>query len=179
MKIGNLSVYLDTGSGLVIRKNKNKKILSVLGFILIPVAGIIIILLFSERTTTTSLDGEAMFWAISCAIIILSGFFFNVRRLLRRNRDYVIKVDEGKIFINSVLFCEKDKLDHVLIQPVSGSEGIGESFTVGLTSGKSFYPITFDKNIYDAKTLSAIIADYIGTGIVSGETVLFPDARGY
>jgi hypothetical protein len=50
---------------------------------------------------------------------------------------------------------------------------------LGLSSGKKFYPLTYNQGLKEAKEIASVIAHYLNTNVIIKESKLFSLFRGH
>lgn len=164
---------------LLLKKNKKKKFWDLLSFAaMIFLIVCFIVYLATRPELRPSFDAVT----ISLIALILGGIaatlYYHVRITYRNYTDYLLSKVDGKVLINDFLFCRANELDSVTIRRISGWKGVGASYTIGLASGRNFFPLSFNQGKDEANAIAAIIAQFFETEIVARDgRSWFPNFR--
>lgn len=168
-KISDLKVFINANSQLVISKNRLAKYFKIILFLLLPLLliGLAINPLLIMRSQST--------WALISIVIIalIVVVIYNIRRTIRRYRDFKISSGNGQVFINGIFFCQDKDLFPIKILQFTDGDG-SSSYNIVLYNGHETVSIALDLSKTEALALANIVAPYLQKDfiITKGEMIL-------
>jgi hypothetical protein len=179
MIIGGIDIYVDKNEALVIHKTKSQKFWQLFWYFLI--AALIVgtcVYFIKHKERPAQLDFFSVLIMLIVVVAIAAITYLDIRRTIKHNTDYILKRQNDIITINNEPFSTTEEMGDVIIQTISDGNG-ARSFTIGLSSGKKFYPVTYNQGLEEAKEIASIIAHYLNTNVIIKESKLFSLFRGH
>jgi membrane protein YdbS with pleckstrin-like domain len=168
-KIGNLEIFTDSNSQLVVSKKKLTKYFKIGLTLLIP----IVLLGLSIKPLT--IIGNFSTWILIGipGVVLIIIVVQIIRRTIREYRDFVIYRDSGNIFINSNFFCEQTKLIPITILQFIDRDG-ASSYNIVLSNDKQTFSIAMGLSKTEVLELANIVSVYLDKEFVvkQGKLVL-------
>lgn len=161
MKIGNLNVFINNNSQLVIKKNNLAKYSDIIFFLLLPF--LFIGLFFYLISNAENLRSLGFFpWILICVFLlaIIAVSYYNIKRSIRKNKSYFVSLINKQVFINDVLFCYYHDLSPITISKLTDGDG-ASSYNVLLCSNNKTFPLALDLTREEALSLASILSEYL------------------
>lgn len=174
MKVGGIDIFENENNQLVFKKNKFQKYYSLAVYFLIVLIIILtIIYVYKNIGPEAEIDFYLILAVSTGFTTIVFVFYFSLKRIIKNSTNYALCIQNNKVIINEISFCDKDELEDIIIQTVHGWEGGEPSYTIGISSKKKFFPLSFNQNLDDAKAIAGIIAHYFNKGILMKKSKTF------
>src|SRR5688572_16807976 len=152
MKVGGIDIYENEDKQLLLKKNKSQSYLSSVVFsLMLLIIVLAIIYLYKNIGPEADIDFYLILAVSTGFVTIVFIFYFSLKRIIKNGTSYTLYIQNNKVTINEIAFCEKENLGDIVIQTVSGWEGGEPSYTIGVSSKKKFFPLSFNQNLDDAK----------------------------
>jgi len=180
MKVGGIDIYENENKHLVLKKSKFQSYFSsVVFFLIVLIIILAIIYLYKNIGPEAEIDFYPILALSTGFVTIILIFYFSLKRIIKKGTSYTLYVQNNKVTINEIVFCEKGNLGDIIIQTVSGWEGGAPSYTIGISSEKKFFPLSFNHNIDEAETIAGIISHYFEKDIIRRESKIFSLFHGH
>jgi hypothetical protein len=90
--------------------------------------------------------------------------------------NFTLYNQNNKLYINNQVVAPSVKGDNaiIIIQDVTGSDGLGSSFTIGISVGRKFLGLCYDLEKVDAIKIANYLSFNLGLSIEKREAAAFP-----
>lgn len=121
-----------------------------------------------------------MFYLILLLMVIGLPLMADFIRSVKIARDYVLWVNNGKVMLNNRHVTNLPEIKHIFIQPVSGWKGIGRTYTVGFSSNRRKWSVSFN-NTERSKAVEVAIdlAKVLNSTVIEQQPTVFTLYKGY
>jgi len=117
-------------------------------------------------------------WLVITGIALFIGvtLYLSFKRFKLLISDFRLTKQGDNLYINNepVPLTANGEKPTVVIQDVAGSDGVGGSYTVGISSGKKFWGLCYELDEVDATKAAKYLSDNLGLTIEEKEAAAFP-----
>lgn len=124
-------------------------------------------------------DTKGIAFSMLFFLVLVTNYFFMIRRTLRSCHDFRVVLKDGGIWIDRRIFSENAESAHVFIQLVGGSNGIGITYTIGLRSGKRIESLAYGLSEEKSEQLSQELSSFLSLKLIMQENKIFALYQGY
>jgi hypothetical protein len=117
-------------------------------------------------------------------VLIFTGFgtfigvtlYLSLSRLKQLISDFKLTKDGNNYYFNNkpIAFSANGQQSVVVSQDVAGSDGVGGSYTVGISAGKRFWGLCYGLDKVDATRAAKYLSDNLSLAIEEREAASFP-----
>jgi hypothetical protein len=180
MKIGNISLVSIQQDELQIKKSLKLKTLSILYSIALY-AVILVGWKLITKGQKIKLPDNKFEIAGLFLLLVLFGIFllFELRRTIRVISDFTIKKNEDRVYVNGRYLCDAGSVKYVFRQPITGWQGFGRTYTVGISSLTGHTSLVFNLTDKDSQAIAEELAAFLRCSTSVNKKKIFTLYRGY
>jgi len=166
MKIGNLDVFVNNQSKLIIQKSSISKFFGLIFYslVFVSIVGFMFWFIYSSNKFP-SFDLFSLVIICLFIVVLVSVLIYNLKRTVNKHNNYSVTLQHDRILINDVFFGYNNDLSQIII--VKFTDGDGMSFyNVMLSSNNQQVQVALDLDREEALSLSNILSEFLGIRVV-------------
>lgn len=162
MKIGNLDVFVNNESKLIIQKNSISKYFGIIFYsiVFISLIGFMFWVIYSSNNFPSF---DSFSWVIICLFIValITALVYNLKRTVNKHNNYSVTLQQDKILINDVFFGYNNDSSQITILKFTDGDGMS-FYNVMLSNNNHQIQVALDLGRQEALSLTNILSEFLG-----------------